>query len=122
VLARIAAAVFALSIAATLAIGALGPASWQSAVASDGPACPFKRITGLPCPFCGMTRATLAMGGGHWHRAFELHPFAPIVLAGIVVMLGLIIAGKTSSLLSGHRPQLILGAILTVWILRLILG
>ncbi len=31
--------------------------------------CPFKRITGLPCPSCGMTRACLSFIKGDFHTA-----------------------------------------------------
>ena len=38
--------------------------------------CPLKNFTGLPCPFCGGTRAALALLGGHWRAAFLLNPLA----------------------------------------------
>lgn len=43
------------------------------------PPCAFHRITGLYCPGCGGTRATIAFLTGHWIRAFMCHPFVPYV-------------------------------------------
>jgi hypothetical protein len=102
-------------------IGAVGPDSWRHALAEGGPGCPFKHFTGIDCPFCGMTRATLAMGGGDFHRALDFHPLAPIVITLVLAVLGIIVAGKTELLLRGRRPWYLLGAILAIWALRLAL-
>lgn len=51
---------------------------------SVGPAysfCAFRRVTGIPCPGCGMTRAMAALARGELVAALHLHPFAPLVLA-----------------------------------------
>ncbi len=39
-----------------------------------GVGCPIKFMTGVSCPGCGMTRATLAAVTLHFHRAFFFHP------------------------------------------------
>jgi hypothetical protein len=43
--------------------------------------CAFRRVTGIPCPGCGMTRAMAALARGQLVAALHLHPFAPLVLA-----------------------------------------
>lgn len=53
-----------------------------------GTICPFKVITGIPCPGCGMTRALAAAMRGQFERAFDFHPLFPLVpvlLAGVGV-------------------------------------
>ncbi|MBX6423747.1 DUF2752 domain-containing protein [Thermosulfurimonas sp. F29] len=42
--------------------------------------CPFRRMTGLPCPGCGMTRALWALSGGRVREALVLNPFSVIIL------------------------------------------
>jgi len=68
-----------------------------------------------------MTRATLAMGGGDFGRALEFHPLAPFVLLFVLTLLILVAFGRTSALLGGKRPIIVLSVIGAIWLLRLIL-
>lgn len=43
--------------------------------------CPFRRVTGLRCPLCGLSRATRALTRGEIGNAWVLHPFAPLLWA-----------------------------------------
>jgi len=104
---------------AALVIGAVGPPSWRAAITSHGPGCPFRSATGIDCPFCGMTRATVALGEGHWRDALAVHPLAPLVLIGLCALLAIIALGRADVLVRGRRPVLLLGAIVVLWILRL---
>ncbi len=86
--------------------------------------CPFRRLTGLPCPGCGMTRALNALAHGQWVRALSLHPLSPIVAIGILAM-G--ISALTGSLLppQAQRSRWNMRdacALMTPWILRLMLA
>ena len=40
----------------------------------DVPACPPSSVFGIPCPGCGLTRATLAALKGDFHAALHFHP------------------------------------------------
>ena len=43
------------------------------------PVCPTALFFGVPCPGCGLTRATLALANGDLAGAFHFHPLAPIL-------------------------------------------
>ena len=80
----------ALLLAAGCAPFALGAAAGQ-----DGgllPPCPFRAATGLPCPFCGATRAfALAVrGDGGWvsYNAPWVVVAVLVALAGIATLAG----------------------------------
>ena len=48
----------------------------------DGPViCPFRRLTGLPCPGCGLTRSWVYLAHGRWGDAFAAHPFGLVAVA-----------------------------------------
>jgi hypothetical protein len=51
-----------------------------SLVVIDIPLCPAKNLFGVPCPGCGLTRATAALLGGDWSAAFALHPLFPVIV------------------------------------------
>jgi hypothetical protein len=54
--------------------------------------CPFRAITGLPCPGCGLTRAVSSMVAGRWEDALQFHPFVPFFgLAWILLFLSVVL-------------------------------
>lgn len=46
--------------------------------------CPFKFITGIPCPACGMTRACLAVAHGDFPASFYYHPLWPVIVPTVL--------------------------------------
>jgi len=52
------------------------------------PGCVFRRLSGLNCPGCGGTRATLALLAGDVPRALQMNPLL-VVLGAVVLVLGL---------------------------------
>lgn len=47
--------------------------------------CPFRCLTGIPCPGCGMTRSFLALARGDWVDAVYFNLFGPVVFAGFFI-------------------------------------
>lgn len=59
--------------------------------------CPVRHLLGIPCPGCGLTRATTALLHGDWQASLTLHAFAPLFLLAFA-LLGL-------SVLLPERPR-----------------
>ncbi|MGH9125394.1 MAG: DUF2752 domain-containing protein [Acidimicrobiales bacterium] len=49
--------------------------------------CPLRTITGVPCPFCGLTTSVEATMGGHLGRAFAANPFGIVAVAMAIALL-----------------------------------
>jgi len=63
--------------AAHLGLSLAGLPSWS---------CPIFAATGIPCPGCGLTRATMQLIRGDFSQSFQTHAFAPIFLFALLVM------------------------------------
>ncbi|MBL8241653.1 MAG: DUF2752 domain-containing protein [Bryobacterales bacterium] len=64
--------------------------------------CPFRAVTGLPCPMCGMTRGIAALIHGQWRAAVAFHWFSPLALAALAVWIAAD-AGHAARLWNGRR-------------------
>ena len=49
--------------------------------------CPFLRVTGIPCPGCGLSRACAAMITGDPQHSLRMHAFALPILLGVATLL-----------------------------------
>lgn len=55
---------------------------WRSGALATGPTlCPFRLLTGLPCPGCGTTRAVGALLAGDLPEAWALNPVGLLLVA-----------------------------------------
>src|SRR5205823_2689020 len=68
--------------AGMLAVAAVRP--WLPSTL--GPPCPLRTVTGIPCPFCGMTRGVTALVHGQLSNAFWFNPGAFLVVAMAIVL------------------------------------
>ena len=69
-------------------------AVWPALPFHPSVACPFRAVTGVPCPFCGLTRAVVAAVHGHVGTSLAFNPAGIVVLvlaAVAVVRPGLLI-------------------------------
>ena len=55
--------------------------------------CGFYWLTGHPCPFCGLTRATFALAKGHFAEAEHFNALAPL---GLAMIFSLFWSGRTA--------------------------
>jgi hypothetical protein len=58
------------------------------AVHSDFPLCPMAGSFGIPCPGCGLTRATLALLDGDVRGALHLHPLVLLLTPLVISVAG----------------------------------
>ena len=71
------------------------------------PACAFRGMLGVPCPTCGVTRATMALAQGDIVQAISSNPLLS------VLMISALLYGMCSAVLcvlSARRPQVMLDA------------
>jgi hypothetical protein len=48
--------------------------------------CPIRAATGIPCPGCGITRATMQLLHGDLGLSLQTHAFAPVLVLALVFM------------------------------------
>ena len=87
-----------------------------------GWACPFKQLTGIPCPGCGLTTATGQLFHGNFLASIQTHAFAPIFLVAFMIMaLAIILPKIYSENLVTWLSRLESKTGFTAWILTLLM-
>lgn len=108
--------------AAALAIAALGGllhlAGLEPASAlPEAVLCPFRALTNLPCPGCGMTRAFLALGRLDFAGAWARNPLS----FPLAALMALFAAGRVPRVArSARAANLALFGVLAFWGARLL--
>lgn len=70
--------------AALVLLGAaLLPPAW---LAAGPPLCPFRALTGLPCPGCGLTRSLVALAHGDLAASLFFHPLGLLLALALVAL------------------------------------
>ncbi len=103
---------------AAYALRVTGGAGWM-------PGCVFRKLTGLDCPGCGMTRGTYALLHGRVGEAFAFNPVGMILLPLAMVALSIEVMGWVRGkpmpfrLNPGRWGAIIVAVVLIVfWIVR----
>ncbi len=65
--------------------------------------CPLRTLTGVPCPFCGMTTATVAVSHGEWGSAAAANPLVYLAAALVLGTIPVLLA-RAAGLAPGPRP------------------
>lgn len=47
--------------------------------------CPWRDLTGIPCPTCGGTEAAMHLCRGRWTAAWQSNPLAPLLVGGVLL-------------------------------------
>jgi hypothetical protein len=92
--------------------------------------CPLKMALGIPCPGCGLTRASVALLRGEFATAFRTHAFAPALLLGVLAfaVAGFLPAARRDAFASlvgrverrTRVAYVVLAALLVYWSVRLL--
>jgi hypothetical protein len=92
--------------------------------------CPFFRLTGVPCPGCGLSRATTLLLKGDLVGSLRFHAFAPIFLFAIIVLILSLLLPKSIIQPAISRAELlerktgltvlILGGLILYWLARML--
>jgi hypothetical protein len=93
--------------------------------------CAFFRLTGVPCPGCGLTRACLLLLKGEVQASMKFHAFAPIfvVLIAMLIICTVLPRSVTEPLINKAETLerqtgitiIILGGLILYWLARLLL-
>lgn len=88
------------------------------------PLCPTKLFFGIPCPGCGLTRATLAMVQGDFGAMARHHPLAPIVVGFVLYAVATAAWDRAAPHVPARAPRMRAWALLVlvlvgVWVVRL---
>jgi hypothetical protein len=78
--------------------------------------CVFRAVTGVPCPTCGSTRATLALASGQLNLAFRYNPLisaAWLLLPGSVLG-AFVFRARSRSISPGTRRWAVRGVVLVL--------
>ncbi|MGK2957472.1 MAG: DUF2752 domain-containing protein [Acidimicrobiales bacterium] len=80
---------------------AVAATAWPMLMSTTGVGlpCPLRALTGIPCPFCGMTTASIHLARGRFVEAVAANPLVLLVAIFTLVMFGLIALRRM-----GHLP------------------
>ncbi|MHB1454354.1 MAG: DUF2752 domain-containing protein [Saccharofermentanales bacterium] len=91
------------------------------AIALDDQSCLLRRTIGIPCPGCGMTRATFALLRLDFAAAFTFHPLVYVIVPFIIVLSVLLLTKRTTFKKSTPYIIAIMACMVIVYIIRMIL-
>ena len=74
----------------------------------DTVTCPLRATTGLPCPFCGMTRGIGRLFAGDVGGALSLNPGSLLLVLGAIALL--LFVRRATFRVPAWAPVLVLGA------------
>ena len=89
-----------------------------------GISCPFRQITGVPCPTCFLTRSTCLAFQGDLENSFKMHIFGPFIAIFLIIWsIKSIRTKKLFPFLINENLLVIFSfSLLIYWIFRIVYG
>lgn len=110
------------------ALLALAGVALAALTGTGEPVCALRRVAGLECPTCGMTRALGLLARGAWRESLALHPWAAALAlqaAAAWALWGAWLAGRLRARPDRWIPAAVganLAALVLLWLARLATG
>jgi len=102
----------------------LGGLSGADVAHPGAPGCLLRAVTGIPCPFCGLTHSMMALGQGNLAAAVAQNPLGLLVLplALVLLVLGVRIVLRGGRIRWPPTPVLWvgLGVVLVSWVVQMV--
>jgi hypothetical protein len=96
------------------------PNATRDDLVAHGLSCPFRDVTSIPCPFCGMTHALARLASLDFAGAFRAHPLWPLVIAAHVICALVVLRGRPPSSPWSRDARVLLPTIAVAWMLNVI--
>jgi hypothetical protein len=90
--------------------------------------CLFLTATGVPCPFCGLTRSLLSLSQGELLKSFWYHPLGPVIWGGMALfvlssLILFVLRRRVELRIPGdHRATSVVASVLLIWVVNILLG
>jgi hypothetical protein len=98
----------------------LGAAGLLGSATATQLTCAFSAVTGVDCPFCGLTRGVAALGAGDAGAAVAANPLAPLAVALALMVAVALMRGRRRLVVPWTAPWALAALVSAVWLARVL--
>lgn len=97
----------------------LGAAGLIGGATATGLTCVFAAVTGVDCPFCGLTHGVAALGAGDPAAALAANPLAPLAV-GLAVAVPAVLLRRRRLQVAPAALWALAALVVVVWLVRVL--